>query len=439
MIANVREGIASVSRSDFGRNAIWFAGLSAAERFVAVIQAVLISRALGITEYGVYGLLFGTAGFVASVVGLQMGLTATVFVSKYREAEKMKAAAVISVVERFGWIVAAVFFLAAVPFASTWSELLLGSTRYQAAILLGIVFVSGTIVSGVQDGVAQGFEIFGALAKLKVVASSLTLAAVFFAGRKFGLDGVLCVILGGLVLKFAGLALLVRKTRRAHRIPSVGAGVSFRTLVSGFAIPSMAVSLAVGFVTWMGMFMLSKQPAGFDGVAIANTGLQWRGPVLLLAASLGGVAVPAFSRLATQGDSSGSRKLRRNLTLVNLVLASAVALVVIAASGWIMNLYGGGFAQGRLAFCLIVLSTIPAVVANVYLQELVGAARMWRQLWLQIPYLLAMGFLFAVLIPRFHVLGYAVAMLFGASVLLFQVVIMDRRETPRTHAARQVR
>ena len=94
------------SRSEFGRNAFWFTALSAFDRVIAVVQTVVISRTLGITEYGVYGLLFGTIGLVASIVGMQMGLTATVFVAKFRVSDKAKAAAVISIVGRFGLIVA---------------------------------------------------------------------------------------------------------------------------------------------------------------------------------------------------------------------------------------------------------------------------------------------------------------------------------------------
>jgi len=70
------------------------------------------------------------------------------------------------------------------------------------------------------------------------------------------------------------------------------------------------------------MFRLSRQATGFDGVAIVNTGLQWCGPVLLVAASLGSVAIPAFSRLISAGDEGRSRQLRGLLIRVNLVLSS---------------------------------------------------------------------------------------------------------------------
>ncbi len=175
--------------------------------------------------------------------------------------------------------------------------------------------------------------------------------------------------------------------------------------------------------------MLSRQPAGFSEVAIANTGLQWRGPVLLLAATLGGVAIPAFSMLGARGDVSGSTRLRRKLLLVNLGVALLVAAILIAGSGLIMQVYGSEFAEGRLAFVVILLSTVPTVLANVYMQELVGAGRMWRQLWLHTPYLAIMASGFALLVPRYQAAGYAYALLLGSVVFLSHVLVATMSES----------
>lgn len=429
MIRRVRSRVLSATRSEFGRNAIWFTALSAFERIVAVVQTVIIARVLGITEYGVYGFLFGTIGFVASVVGLQMGLTATVYVARYRGTEKAKTSAVIAIVGRFGWAVGALFVVLAAPFSPTLATFFLGSDQYQLPMALGIVFVGATIVSGIQEGVAQGFEIFGALAKIKIFASLLTLAVIAPLASYFGLVGVLAAVLGGVVLRYQILGMVVTRTRIEADIPRTGAGVVFGKLIAEFALPSMAVSLAVGFVTWLGTFLLSRQPAGFSEVAIASTGLQWRGPVLLLAATLGGVAIPAFSKLDARGDVGGSKRLRRNLLLVNLGVALLVAAILISVSGLIMQLYGSGFAEGRLAFAVILLSTVPTVLANVYMQELVGAGRMWRQFWLHTPYLAIMASAFTLLVPRYQAAGYAYALLLGSVVFLSHVLVATMAES----------
>lgn len=438
LIDRIRQRIHAASRSDFGRNAVWLTTLSAFERAMAMAQTVLVSRAFGITEYGIYVLLFSTIGLVASLVGLQMGLTATVYVSKFRDTDKSKTAAVISVVGQFAWLVGLVFLGVTLPFSARLAEYLVGSSHYQIAVTIGIVYVAATILSGVQDGVAQGFEMFARLAKLKIVVTAIVLVSMYPVALRFGLNGVMFVILAGVAVKYVILKRAVTRRRIEGGIPDSGTGVSFQSLIGDFALPSLVVSLLLGLVTWLGTFLLSKQAGGFNEVAIAGTGLQWRGPILLLTASFGGVAVPVFSRLSAAGDLVGARRLLGNLIWANFLIAAVAALVMIAASGLIMAAYGSGFEEGRLAFCLIVLSTVPMVVAGVYIHELVGSGRMWRQLWLHVPSFIVLSIGFVLFVPRYGAVGYGAAVLMGAVVLLGRLAVADigSRRGPARAAAR---
>jgi O-antigen/teichoic acid export membrane protein len=390
-----------------------------------MIQTILIARALGITEYGVYGLLFGTIGLVASTAGLQMGLTATVFVARYKQSEQAMAASVIAVVSRFGWLVASIILLVSVPFSSEISEYLLRSPVYRVSVVIGAVFIGLSIVSGIQDGIAQGFEEFEAVAKINAASSIIVLIGILPAAKFFGLMGVLLVILMGCFIKLIVLGRVISGARSFHAIPDRGDGVSFFSLVSNFALPSMLVSLGLGGVTWIGMFMLSRRASGFDGVAIVNTGLQWRGPVLLFLSAVNAVAIPKFSRLHAEGDAAGSASLRKRLVVANFCVAVAVGLLVVLGSGIIMSIYGKEFIGGRLAFNLIILSTIPMVVANVYMQELVGSGLMWRQLLLNIPLFIVMILCFIFLVPWLNVTGYAISLLAGSVVFLLSVLIAE--------------
>ncbi|MBA2237814.1 MAG: oligosaccharide flippase family protein, partial [Lysobacter sp.] len=104
-----------LAASRFARDSFLLTGVTAVERVAALLQTILIARALGIVEYGIYGLLFTSIGFVASIAGLQMGLTATVLVARYRDTEKAKAAAVIGNVTRFALLVALAFWVLSLP------------------------------------------------------------------------------------------------------------------------------------------------------------------------------------------------------------------------------------------------------------------------------------------------------------------------------------
>ncbi|MFT3755266.1 MAG: oligosaccharide flippase family protein [Pseudoxanthomonas sp.] len=428
MISNLR----SLLSSDFGSKAGWLISLSAFERGIAVIQTVLIARALGITDYGIYGLLFGTIGFVASVIGLQLGLTATVHVAMYKDKEKEKAAAVISMIRRLGLFLSLGAVAVVLPMAARISEFLFGSPGFELVVSLGIVFVAATIICGIQDGVAQGFEVFGAIAKTKIATTCLSFALVYPAAKWMGIAGILLALLLGLALKYALLWRILLLKRAEYGIPAVGGGVSLKALIGRFALPSMAVSLVTGCATWVGTLQLSRQGQGFDAVAMVNTGLQWRGPVLLLAASLGGVAVPAFSRLVSSGNGAHVAKFRNSLLVLNGGGTIFLVGMLVALSVPILRAYGPGFDQGAVAFSLVLLSTVPTIIAGVFMQELVGSARMWRQFWIHVPFVVVLMVCFHTLIPRFGANGYAIALLAGGLVFMLSALVADRLWKPAT-------
>ena len=104
--------------------------LQGAERVAAVIQTVLLSRLLGIHDYGIYGMLFATLGLVTSIAGLQAGLTATVFISRYLATDPSKVAGVIRMVERFGLLSGVLLTLALIPFYRPIAHHLLHQNGY---------------------------------------------------------------------------------------------------------------------------------------------------------------------------------------------------------------------------------------------------------------------------------------------------------------------
>lgn len=412
--------------STFVRNAFYLTGITGVERVAGLAQTVLLARALGITEYGIYGLLFSTIGLVASVMGLQMGLTATVFVARYRQNQKARAGAVIRYVMRFAVIVSAIFLLAALPFAKPLSAWLLKSGGYHLALSLGCLFVASSLLSGVQDGIAEGFEDFRAVAIARLVGTVTTLALIYPASIRHGLDGALVVLLAGVVIKYAILAIVIARHRRREAIPRQGGDVSFVGLVRDFSLPSMLVSLLWGVVMWYGTFLLSRAPAGFAAVAIVSVGLQWRGPLTLVTGALGRVAVPVFSRYEGTGDRDTSRRFKRKLMWLNGITVVGVVALLIAAAHFILGMYGKDFHAGWAVFVLLLLGAIPKVMADVHMQELVGHGRIWRQLWVYLPLLFVTlaGFMF--LIPRSGGVGYGIAMLVGSSVFLVTATLSGR-------------
>lgn len=427
-----------MSEGNILRNMSWLTLVSGVERVAAVLQTVLIARALGISDYGVYGLIFGTIGLTASVAGLQMGLTATVFLARYRDTEKPKAAYVISFVNHVGIAVGLLFLLCTLPFAASLANWLIGPAGSAMAIGAGCLLVTFSIISGVQDGVIQGFEDFRSVALARLLTTVITLVGIYPSGVEFGLLGVMVVVLIGLLVKYLLLLYKLKLHIRENELPTKGNGLRGRDLMWGFSIPSMLVSLLVGAIGWLGTFVLSRQANGFDALAIVNTGLQWRGPILLLTGAVSSVAIPAISRHFQTGNHSAIRALLQRVLLFNGFFALLVAAALMSFSPLILLLYGPGFSGGALIFSLVVASAVPQVISGVYMQNLVAKGRMWQQLFLHLWLVVPLGIGFAVLIPRFQSAGFAAANLIGWSIFAMALAVISRTagflpNTPRNN------
>lgn len=395
----------------------WTVTSSGIERLISVGQTILIARFLGIQEYGRYGFVFGTVGLVASIAGLQLGLMSAVYVARFRTTNPGAAAGVIVFSESLSLVLALIglaVMLIAPEQAATW---LLKDGSYAGVMLPAGLLVLLSVITGVQEGVLQGFEAFKTLAWIRVVVSLFTLGLVVIAGQVGGLKAMLLAIAGGWLLRSLIMLVMQRRLWPVYEIQfSFDALLSQRRLLIDFSMPSMLGTILSGFGSWYGSYLLSRLHNGFHEVAVATVGAQWRNPVMFLTASLATVAIPLISRSSGYSHRDVGRVHRANLWS-NLMIAISACLFIAIGSSFILQAYGTGFADRRLAFLLIVISVIPQSHATIFFQYLVGSGQMWRQL----IYLCAVSAFFVIgyriAIPRAGVIGY------GAVTLIAWLVI----------------
>lgn len=395
----------------------WTVASSGIERIISVGQTILIARFLGIEEYGRYGLIFGTVGFVASLAGLQLGLMSAVYVARFRTTNPRAAAGVIVFSESLSLALALVglaVMMVAPEQAASW---LLKDGSYASVMLPAGLLVLLSVIAGVQEGVLQGFEAFKTLAWIRVVVSVFTLGLVVIAGQMGGLKAILLAVAGGWLLRSLVMLVMQRRLWPRHGIRfSLAAMMSQRRLLFDFSVPSVLATIGNGFGSWYGTYLLSRLPGGFHDVAIATVGSQWRSPVMFLTASLAAVAIPLISRSTELSHRDVGRVHRANLWS-NLTVAIGACVVIAIGSSLILKAYGTGFGDRRFAFLLIVISVIPQSHATVFFQYLVGSGQMWRQL-IYLSFLtvsLVGGYWIAI--PRAGVIGYGSVTLATWSVI----------------------
>ncbi len=392
-----------------GQNVLWSAAGVAVERVCSLIQAVYIARLLGIELFGMYGLLFTTVGLVSSLAGLQLGLTASVNVARYRLLEPGRAAAITRLCEIVSLTLASLAGLAIVSAPETAARWLLGGAQHSDVVAAGVVIAVFSVLSGVQEGVLQGFEAFSKLSFVRVVMALAGLALVFVMAHPGDLTSVVVAVSIATVVRT--VALIALKERLASQMGFATSGEMLwrqRRIIFDFSLPSVLATLIGGSAAWYGMFLLSSSSGGFGDTAVVTAAQQWRGVVLYLAAVLSSVAIPTISRLHGLGDTHGVARVHKLSIIANLAASILIVAVIGLASRTILAAYGGAFVAGAVPFWIIIATTVPTIYGNVAMQLLVGQGRMWEQvgyyLLQSVP--LALGYYFFT--PLYGVMGYAI-------------------------------
>ncbi len=417
---------------DLIRGVAWSAGATAVERVFSLLQAFYIARLLGIELFGKYGLLFTTVGLVSSLTGLQLGLTAAVYIARHRHSEPGRAAAVMRLCElvSLGLALICVFAIAMAPAAA--SRYLLGGPEYVDVILAGALIALLSVTGGVQEGVLQGFEEFGRLSLTRAGASALGFLLVLLMTQSGNLESVIVALAVGSATRTLALLALKEASVRRLRLATTLRGLwRARRVILDFSLPSVLASLVGGLASWYGLLLLADTSQGFKDIAVLTAGQQWRGIVLYLAAITASVAVPMMSRISGAGDIVAMTRIHRVNLLANVAVGTLIVLAVGLLSGTILVVYGGEFIQGRLAFSIFVATSVPAIYTYVVLQLLVSQGRMWEQLgyYLLQSIPLAIGYFFFV---RAHgALGYAV---WTAIVSVLVCIVLALRVRPASFA-----
>lgn len=370
------------------RGAGWVFSSSMVERVVALGQTVLIARSIGMNEYGHYALLFASISLLTPIASLQLPYAIIFFVSRYAERDPGRAGAVVILGERLTLLTAGTIVLICALFPGPVSVWLYGSAGYGFTAFLGALLLLLSTQAGLYDSVLQAREEFRILAIARTVTALLLLSLLLVVMHYDPtLRGVLLALVAGAVVRVLSVALPARKrVRTLTQRSSVAEARRQLPVIIQFSLPSGALSLLMSYATWIGSYILSRHQTGFRDLAVINTAVQWRGPILIVMTALSSALLPMLGRTMEMEGLQRAGRLQTLNMLVNMAIAIGFSVVVIAGADLVLGLYGRDFrGQGHL-FGLFLIALVPTVYCNVHQQYLVAAGRMWSQFLIFIPF-----------------------------------------------------
>jgi len=409
------------------RGAGWLFTSSLIERAAALVQTVMIARAIGIENYGRYALLFSTISLLTPLVGLQLPYAIIYFVSRYQAREPERAGAVVLLGRRLTAATTGLMLAIALLFASPLSAWLFAAPGYAWPLILGAILLMASIQAGLNDTLLQASERFRTLAIARLSTAIVgVLVLVVVAKLTPGLTPVMIVLAGSAVLRWLAVAIPARAvSNRLAAHSNFRDAIRQGSVILQFSLPSGMLAFAQGIAIWIGNYYLTRSPYGLRDLAVINTGLQWRSPILVVMASLASALLPMLGRYIGQDDHSQTQRLQRYNMILNVGIALVFSVLVILFSSFILKLYGRDFHGQTFLFGLFLIVLVPTVYCNVHQQYLVATGRMWTQFLLFVPYTLVIvgGTMWFAPGLRGVALGYIQLLAWVITAILITIVV----------------
>jgi O-antigen/teichoic acid export membrane protein len=408
--------------------ALWSALDAAATPASTLLTLAALVRALSASDYGILVIALAASG-LSMAINPAIAATTTKFVSELsgqRHPAGRTVAGVITVSLITVGAIDLVLLLGTAVFNEPLSQLVFGAAartpHLGQVLLLAVLAISIQQIETVLSAALRGLEQFSRQAMIELLSkSALTAAVVLAAWHYRSPEAILiaqCLVyLASMLVRAAALRLLLpgkglfelSGRAEAARLFKYG-GWMWMTALAGVAYTS-ADRIIVG------------RTLGAASAGQYNIYVQIAQLIHFIPSSLFAFSLPAFSRLAAEGNSR-SRQIARTygtyLLAISLAALGIAAAMIVSWPFLLKILVGEGFAGGVFgapALLIVNFLLLACCVAPYYVLLALGQARTVAVI--STTSMLAALVLMTILIPRYGLEGAALARLaYGVGMLV---------------------
>lgn len=392
---------------------------------LSFLTMLALSRLLGPDGYGQYAYVMATVAILTPLAALGMPSIVVREVAAGRaQGDYARVKGVVAFALLIG--LAAVTVLALVCWllhlvAAAWSIGQPAGDHLLLALALLLLYTLGGPLGALRQGLKRiiAAQLPGAV--VQPVAMLLLLGLAWATWRQppgVG-DAVLLLVLAAVI----ALAVALVLTRNAWRQAGPPGPTGWRFDPRPWALAGLSLA-AFGFLTALNAqadIVLLRWLAGPEATGVFHVATRNAQLLTLLLGALIAPLGPLVAELHAKGDRAAlQRVVRRSIRIVFLLTLPA-ALVMIAAGGFYLELFGAGFADAHAALAILALAQLVNVGAGPVQMLLVMTGRQARIIPAMSWSLLANVALNLALIPRFGATGAACAT--AVSIVLWNLAL----------------
>ncbi|MDF2515195.1 MAG: hypothetical protein K0R59_491 [Sphingobacterium sp.] len=364
-----------INKRIFGHS-FWILTGNVLSKSILLLATILMTRYLGKEEYGYFGIIKSTILTFVMFTGLELGLTATKYISQYRFTDKEKVEKIVGLSNLCALIVSILISILIYIFAREIAlQINAESLSKEIRISSFVLFFSS--LNGIQNGILAGLERFKQMSINNVIAGIVSSIALILASKYLDLDAVVIAFGSNFVILFILNYLTLKSIFYSEFTVKLFSRRNFEefAVLWKFSLPAILAGLVVGPVTWFCNYLLVNQYKGYEQMANFDIASQWRNTVLFIPAALAQIVLPLLS--SSVNNKSEYKSIYNKNLRVNIYLSLILVTAFVLVSPIIIHFYGSQYNDALLPMIVMFITTGFVTVNNVIGQAIASQGKMW--------------------------------------------------------------
>lgn len=414
----------------FSQALVWLTASEVIFNIAAYVVHAFVGRILGPADYGRYGLVVTLTTMVIVLVGNGIPTAMSKYLSEFFEKspEKIRAvkrqAALLQTLVIGG--ITAIFFLCAPVIASVLRDPSL-TPLFRVSALIIPAFAAAAFY----HQYFVGLHLFRLQAIVKIIRSVARVGFIVLAAWFFKVEGAV----GGYILAplfTFGAAIIIDEFYIKRRL-ALGSNddASFHfpaRAILAYAWPLTLFLVFYEFLITIDLYFVKALLQDDHLTGIYNAAITVGRIPYYLFYALAMIMLPAISKTTAERDTEQTEGLvTKSLRLMTLFLFPLVTLLVVYAPQALNIFYGNKYDDAALPMSIFAIGIGFLTIFYVLCFALNGAGLVKIPLWLSFWGLLSMIVLNLFLIPRFELIGAALAVTITSFILMIGILIYTER------------
>lgn len=418
LLQKIRSAIFSsdINKKIFNHS-FWIVSGNIISKFILLIATILMAKLLNKQEYGQFGIIKSTILMFAVFAGMELGITATKYISQYKIVNPKKIEKIVGLSNFFAILISLIISISVFVFAKQIA-IQINAPQLFSEIRISAFILFFSSLNGIQNGILAGLEKFKALSINTTIAGVVSSVGMVIASKYNNLDWVILAFGSNFLILFALNFFSLKKYFYPFYKVNIFDKNNFdeANILWKFSLPAILAGLMVGPVTWFCNYLLVNQTDGYQQMANFDIANQWRNTILFIPAALCQIALPLLS--SNLDNKKEYRSIYIKNIKVNFYVTVVLVIFLVAISPLIIYLYGDKYSDALVPIIIMFITTGFVAVNNVIGQAIASQDKMWLGFFVNLLWaivLIISSYIFIV-IYNYGAIGISVAYLISYAV-----------------------